>query len=800
MRWIIRLIAVLAVLVVIVAAGGYVWLRGSLPDIDGNRSVAGITAPVEIIRDRHGVPHIIGQTQEDAFFGLGYVHAQDRLWQMEVNRRLGAGRLSEVIGADLLELDKRMRVLGVYHAARQNYANLDGETRAILEAYAKGVNAFIVSRDLVQRPLPPEFIILGNEPEPWTPADSLVWGKMMALSLSVNMTDELLRAHLLQVLKPDQVADLYPGYPHPSEHRLGEFAALYETLPWLAAWRALMPGGDDANGSNGSNNWVVSGARTATGKPLLANDPHLGLSVPAVWYFAHVAAPGLNVIGATLPGIPAVLIGRNDRIAWGFTNTYGDVQDLFVERVVDGDPTRYESPDGPRPFGVREEIINVKDGEPVRLAVRLTRHGPVVSDLMSEAHRERMGNHVLALAWTALAEDDTTARAPLEMGRARNWREFTDALRLFAGPQQNMVYADIDGHIGLYAPAHIPRRHAENGIRGALPSPGWDARFDWAGLLPFEQLPHRYDPAGGAIATANNAIVDTDYPHHITYDWEHPYRIRRIDELLAARNKHSINSFVRAQSDNVSTMARDFIALLANAKPLSAAGGRALEMLKAWHGDMDLNRPEPLLFSHWYGGLEARVYADELGPLFAESRRLRPLFMQRALTTRPKWCDDVTSDAVETCDDLIALALEESVRALSEEYGDDMTKWRWGDAHYAHMKHLPFSFIPVLNRIFDLRIDASGGPFTVNRGDYNVGDKQAPFAQIHGASLRAIYNLDDLDRSLYIHTTGQSGNPLSRFFDNFVRPWRDIEYIPMTTARRDYAAGARGTLVLTPAP
>ena len=623
---------------------------------------------------------------------------------------------------------------------------------------------------------------------------------MMALSLNVNMTEELLRAHLLQVLEPDQVADLYPGYPHPSEHRLEEFGTLYQTLPWLGAWRALTRRGDDANRGNGSNNWVVSGARSATGKPLLANDPHLGLSVPAVWYLAHLSAPGLNVIGATLPGIPAVLIGRNDHIAWGLTNTYGDVQDVFVERVDDDDPNRYESPDGARPFQVREEIIEVKEGEPVHLAVRLTRHGPVFSDLMSEAHRRQMGDHVLALAWTALAAEDRTARAVLAMGRARNWNGFTDALSFYAGPQQNMVYADIDGHIGLYVPGHMPQRRAENRIRGALPSPGWDARFDWAGFVPFAQLPQRYDPASGTIATANNAIVDAGYPHHITYDWQHPYRIRRIEELLAAREEHSVESFALAQADSVSTMARDFVALLADARPRSAAGVQVLEMLRAWNGDMDRGRPEPLIFSHWYGALEARVYADELGPLFHQLRRLRPLFMHRVLTSRRTWCDDVTTDGVESCDTLIAHALDETARALAEAHGDDPTEWRWGSAHYAHMKHLPFSFIPLLNRIFDLRIATDGGPYTVNRGNYNVGDEAAPFAQIHGASFRAIYDLEDLDRSLYLHTTGQSGNPLSRFFDDFLRPWRDIDYIPMTTARRDYAADAYGTLVLTPAP
>jgi len=797
MRWVVRVLAALVVALIVVVGAGYVWLRGSLPSLDGKASVAGITAPIEIIRDRAGVPHIVAQSRNDAFYGLGYTHAQDRLWQMEVNRRIGAGRLSEFMGETTLQLDRNMRVLGVYHSAKQNYANLDPETRGAFEAYAKGVNAFIATRDFVRRPLSPEFIILGVEPEPWTPADSLVWGKMMALSLSVNMSDELLRAHMAQVLDPDQLADIFPGYPHPDEHELGPLAEIYESIPWIAAWRALAMKSD---GDNGSNNWVVSGARTATGKPILANDPHLGLSVPSIWYFAHLSAPGLDAIGATLPGIPAVLVGRNKRIAWGFTNTYGDVQDVFIERVAGGDRTRYQSPDGSRPFLVREETIKVKDSDPVRLAVRTTRHGPVISDLMSEKRQKQMGDFILALAWTALGEKDTTARAILRIQRADNWDEFVDALRDYAGPQQNMVYADVDGHVGFYAPALIPLRDPANKILGTLPAPGWDAKYDWKGFLPFDELPHQIDPPGGTIATANNAIVDSRYPYHITFDWEHPYRIRRIHELLAARDKHSVESFRRAQGDNVSTMARDFLVALLKSNPPGEGSRRALELLRAWDGDMDLNRPEPLIFSHWYRQLEIRIYADELGSLFRESWHYRPLFVQRALSDRQVWCDDVTTDVAETCDQAIASALEQTVEELTEEHGKDMAKWRWGDVHYAHMKHLPFTFVPVLNKIFDLRIDASGGPYTINRGGYSVTNKKAPFAEIHGASFRVIYDLDDLDRSLYMHTTGQSGNPISQFFDNFVRPWRDIEYISMTTSKRDYSAGSHGTLVLTPAP
>ena len=425
MRWVVRSFAVLVAVLLVAAAVGYVWMRGSLPELDGTVSAVGIAAPVEIIRDRNGVPHVVARSRDDALYGLGYVHAQDRLWQMEVNRRIGAGRLSEVLGKYTLTLDRTMRVLGLYRSAQRNYANLDAATRRALESYAAGVNTFIASRDFLRRPLPPEFIVLGVEPEPWGPEDSLVSGKMVAFELSVNMREELLRASLAQILDPQQLADIYPAYPHPDAHQLGALSDLYASIPWGAAWRALTTRSDR---ENGSNNWVISGGHSATGKPILANDPHLRLSAPSVWYLAHLVAPGLNAIGATMPAMPSVVLGRNDRVAWGFTNTYGDVQDVFIERAVDGDPGRYVSPDGPRPFEVHEEVIRVRGEQSVRLAVRATRHGPVISDLMSEEHRAQLGNITLSLAYTALDDNDSTVRALLGIQEAGDWQEFSAAL------------------------------------------------------------------------------------------------------------------------------------------------------------------------------------------------------------------------------------------------------------------------------------------------------------------------------------------------------------------------------------
>ena len=796
MYWVVRSVAAFAALALAVAAA-YVWMLGSLPDADGDLTASGIAAPLEITRDRHGVPHVEAKSRDDALFGLGYAHAEDRLWQMEVSRRVGAGRLSEVLGRRALALDRIMRVLGTYRSAQRNYASLDPGTRRALDSYAAGVNGFIATRDMLRRPLPPEFILLGVRPEPWMPEDSLVCGKTMAFDLSVNMREELLRAHLAQILAPDQVADIYPSYPHPDSHELGSLTDLYASMPWDAAWRALDRRG---NQESGSNNWVVAGGRSATGKPILANDPHLRLVAPSVWYLAHVSAPGINVIGATLPGIPAVILGRNDRLAWGSTNTYGDVQDVFVERLVEGDPSRYLSPDGATQFEVREEVIRVRGELPVRLPVRRTRHGPVISDLMPEQDRERLGDSVLAVAWTALHDRDASYRALLGLQGASDRQEFEAALRDFVGPQQNMVYADVDGNVGFVAPAWLPRRHPANRLRGAYPSPGWDALYDWNGFLPFEELPRQFNPPGGLIATANNPIVGSDYPHHITFDWEETYRIRRIRELMSADPAHSIEDARRAHGDGVSPMAQDFLGFLLDADPLSDRAAQAIAMLSAWDGDMDANRPEPLIFSYWYRQLESEIYADEFGSVFAEARRNRPTFIWNVLNDRQVWCDNVGTATVEACDQIVSSALAKAVGDLAEEYGSDMSAWRWGDAHYARMRHLPFTVVPLVNDFVDVRIPVSGGPYTVNRGNYDSSDEQSPFAMTHGASFRAIYDLNDLDRSVYILVPGQSGNPLSPDYRSFVEPWRNIEYIPMTTDRSVYTAGARGTVVLSPAP
>ena len=792
MRWLVRGIAALVVLILVAGGGGYLWLRGSLPQIDGRIQVSGLSGPVEIVRDRNGIPHIFARSAIDAQFGLGFVHAQDRLWQMEMNRRIGAGRLSEVVGEAGLTVDRFLRTLGIYRQAERTFDNLDIETRAGLEAYAAGVNAFLETRS---GPLPPEFLILRHTPERWRPADSLVWVKMMAWDLSGNWGGELLRARMARRLTPRQIGDLYPPYPEGGIVALKDYAALLGDLR-LDALQAALPAPPDPN--NGSNNWVLSGTRTATGKPLLANDPHLGLGAPSLWYFAHLNAPGLDVIGATLPGVPTVVLGRNDRIAWGFTNTGPDTQDLFIERIDPANPKNYLTPTGSQPFETRREVISVKGGEDVILNVRETRHGPVISDILDDAGEVVGEREVLAFAWTALRDDDLTAQASRKLNQARNWDEFVAALRDFHSPQQNIVYADVDGNIGFYAPARVPLRDPRNTLRGMMPAPGWTGENDWVGFIPFNELPNAFNPQGGAIATANNQIVPDDYPYFITAEWSAPYRAERIKELLNAREKHSIQSFKDMQGDVRSPFARIFLPYLLEAQVTGEAASEALTLLRAWDGTMDRDRPEPLIFSAWYRELTRLVYADELGDLFEDYWGFRPVFMANVLSGDGQWCNDIGTGPRETCAERISLALDRALAALQDDYGDDIGDWRWGDAHSAHSEHRPFSGQPVVGALFDIDLPSGGDAETLNAARFSIADPENPFRQFHGPSLRAIYDLGDPNRSLFIHSSGQSGNILGGYRD-FAEIWRNVEYVPMTTDRREIEIDAKGTLILEPA-
>ncbi len=804
-----RLVLALVALAVVAVAGAYFYLQRSLPTDEGEIRLGGLLRPVEVLRDNYGIPHITASSLEDAIYALGFVHAQDRLWQMEVSRRTAAGRLAEVFGEGAIETDRFLRTLGVRRSAEANFAKLDKETRALLETYAAGVNAFIDTRPV----LPIEFWLTGAQPEPWTPADSLGWIKMMAWDLGGNWRNELLRMRLSKTLALARIHDFLPPYPGESPLEITDLRRLYNSIekdgvrlagksgsgPKFTSQKKFGPDPDFPVDGLGSNNWVVSGARSSTGKPLLANDPHLGLTAPAVWYFAHIAAPGFDAIGTTLPGVPSIVLGRNAHFAWGFTNTGPDVQDLYIERL-DG-AGNYLTPEGPKPFALRDEVIKVRGGEDVHLQVRVSRHGPVISDVSRIAQEAAPRGHVIAMQWTALRDDDLTMQSAVKIARATDWPGFLAALRDYHTPQQSMVYADKQGNIGFVAAGRVPLRKPDNDLKGLAPAPGWLAKYDWAGFLPFDELPRSYNPADGTLMSANHRITPPGYAHHITSEWQPPYRANRITELLGAVRSHSVGSFARIQGDVVSLPVRDLLPRFARVTPRNEESRRALALLAKWDGAMAAARPEPLILSAWWREFSRAIYADELDDAFRGNWLLRAQFITNVLNDKDRqgrWCDNARTKGAETCDELLAAALDAALADLRKRYGEDMSAWRWGTAHFARHEHRPFGRVSWLAPWFDITVPTPGDAFTVNVGRNRLDDAARPFANTHAASLRAIYDLADMDKSLYIHSGGQSGNVFSPHYKAFTQAWARGDYIPMVTDRKKIEAGGVKRLKLVP--
>jgi penicillin amidase len=760
--------------------GAAIW--ASLPRLDGRVEIEGASAPVEILRDAWGVPRIRAASAEDAYLGLGYVHAQDRLWQMELRRRVAQGRLSEILGAGGLPTDRLMRTLGLYRRAEAAVAHLPDEARRYLESYARGVNAWLRRHRAL---LAPELLLLWHAPEPWTVADSLAFTRLMALDLGENWRTELLRARLARVVSAEQLADLFPPPDDRAPITIDPRQLAGLDLERLAA--ALPPAPPPGLGSNV---WVVDGGRSASGQPLLANDPHLGLDLPGPWYLAGLEAPGLSVIGGTMPAMPIVVAGRNARLAWGLTNTGPDTQDLFVERLDPADPSRYLTPDGSAAFALRRETIAVRFGAPEQLLVRETRHGPVLSDL-GDPSGLTASDRVLALAWTALDEDDVTLIAGFGLATAGSAQEVDAALAPFGSPQQNVVYATTGGDIGLVAPGRVPIRRAGD---GAVPVEGADGRHDWIARIPYPELPRLARPPSGQIVNANNRLVGPEYPFLIARDWDPGLRARRIEAMLDGRSALTAEDFAAMQADRRSTLADDMLPFLLEAAAARATLPDLVEALGRWDRRMAPDRPEPLAFAAWYHELAATVYADELGPLLEAYRGQRAGFMRLALGRRQVWCDDVATAAVESCEQRIALAWQRATSRLRETYGADWRAWRWGKAHELVISHEPLGRLPVLGALFRISLERGGDGSTVDVAHYRAASDGTSFVSRSGPSYRMIVDLADPDGSLFIAPTGQSGHRLSPHWRDLTAIWSSGGYIPM---RQSVAAAHR--LVLAPA-
>ncbi len=809
-KWFRRGAAVVLALLLLALLGGWVYSRRVLPQTEGALALPGLRGPVQIERDANGIPTLRAGSTRDLMYALGVVHAQDRLWQMETHRRIGAGRLAEAFGPGALDTDRFLRILGVRRVAQAQWDRTQGEAREVLQAYADGVNA-VLHRALAARP--PEFVILGLQPEDWSPVDSLAWSIMMAWDLGANWSTELLRLRLALKMPKARIDQLLPPYPGEQPLPSQDYAALYRSLDLAGSvvasdaglTRLLAAAPPSGVEGVGSNNWVLAGTRSATGMPLLANDPHLKLSAPALWYFARLEAPGYKAAGATLPGLPGVVLGQNEHIAWGFTNTGPDVQDLYLERIKPDAGTHYQTPDGWARFESRQETIRVKGRPDETISVRASRHGPVVSDagVADDAIGPKVRpGYALALRWTGLDVDTDPIGTSLRMVRSRSAAEFMAAARGWVAPMQNMVVADDQGHIGYIAPGRVPVRKAGNDLMGLAPAPGWDARYDWDGWLPSDALPQQLDPARGYVATANQKVVPPDYPHFLSAQWALPYRQQRIEQMIEARPRHTLADLRGMQADVRSLGAPRLLPRLLRARSTHALAAAAQQQLVGFDGTMAADKPAPLIFWAWSRQLSLRVLSDELGPaLYDRTLSQRGYFdaLEGVLERDDAWwCDDKSTPEVETCAQQVDAAFDAALAELQALQGPDVSGWQWGRAHQARSEHRPFSRVAVLARLFELRAPVGGDAYTVNasrvsqKADATTGEF---YLDEHGPSLRALYDLADLRRSRVMHSTGQSGIAWSPLYRSFVQAWARVEDVPL------WADGpAAQTLLLQPAP
>ncbi len=750
------------------------WAKSTLPRTNGDVVVSGLHASVSIYRDNNAVPYIHADNADDAYAALGFVHAQDRLWQMEMMRRLIKGRLSEIFGLPTLSSDRFMRLLGFNHLVKQQFKQLEPATRRALSAYAQGVNSWINSH---HQALPPEFALLAFEPEPWRPEDSLLWGRLMALRLSGNWRDELLRTRMLETLTDQQILTFwYPDEPSDmsvADQNLDQQRQLVVTrfVDDLLAVTPPLP----STPRGASNAWVVSGAHTETRKPILANDPHLGLSLPSLWYLAHLETPAFSRTGATVPGVPFMILGHNTHAAWGFTSTQSDQQDIVIERVSD-DGRNYQTSRGEFvPFKLRQEAISIHGQADEVLTIRETVHGPIISDLVGDAQAVTGADTVLALSATFLSATDTTPDAMMGMNAATNWAAFLQPLARFQSPQVNLVYADVAGTVAFVSPGQIPIRNAG---RGRFPVPGWSTQYDWNGFIPFNDLPRSVNPPEGRIVSANNRIVSDDYPYFISDDWAPPYRAKRIFQLLDALAPLSASDMEDIQRDSVSEMARELLPYMTALAPRNPRAAEAISRLARWNGTMSMGDVEPLLFYAWLRELNRAIYRDELGELFPEAYALRPKFIVNVLRDNRQWCDDTSTQDVETCEQILEGALVRAITQLRTMGSDGKPVRRWGEVHQASFRHTLFSQLPFLSGIWgDRRASVNGGNYTVNRAATRIANSDAPYEDIHGAGYRAVYDLSDLSQSRFIIATGQSGNPLSTHYDDLLPVWAKGQYV-----------------------
>jgi len=879
------LISWLLVAAIALSAGGVLltgWiLVRAQPQRSGTLHVSGLADTVTIRRDDNGFVHIYASSPHDLFLAQGYVHASERMWQMEIFRRIGAGRLAELFGESQLDTDRFIRTLGWRHAAEGDIAGSPPEVAEVLEAYSEGVNAWLAENRYLSLPFVVTGLLSGKggfpdgyRPEPWTPADSAVFAKVQGWTLSGNFSSELFRFLLARKVDPQAVDELHAPYPADHPTIVGDQSAASgandrSSSSGTQAGAAAIPGdalaaadpealsrllavsgevtaalgGQPSTalgpGGAGSNEWAVAPTRSTTGFALLANDPHLAVSMPSVWFVVGLHCRPLtgacpyDVAGVSFPSVPAVILGHNRHLAWGATNSGPDVQDLFLEKLAPGDPTRYEYMGELLPFETRRETIAVAGAKDVELTVRSTVHGPVIDDVVKPlASLDEDGGglgepgYVLALRWTALVGAEGNLATFLLLDRARDYEEFQAALRDFGGPSQNFLYADDAGHIAYQLAGRIPIR--AGGRDGSLPAPGWDGTADWTGYVPFDELPRLLDPASGAIVTANNAPVGADYPYFLGREWDAGYRAARISQLLAEKKRFSPDDFQAMQLDDRLLRADPLIAAVADAAPATADGRIVRARVAQWDGSTPVDSLGAAAGEVFAYRLVRDVFDDELGAgsekdalarRYVGSRNVRQVMVGfltdvRAGKEPARWWDDVSTEEVEAPADIIARALDEAGAELRAVLGEP-DRWMWGRLHRMVYREqtLGSSGIAPLEWLLDRGPEPVGGSGDAINDtvwtpsvaypdpydpDYRPADLLGVFETFISPSYRGVYDTGDWDAARIVSTTGQSEHPLDGHFADLIDPWLAGELLPFPFSDSAVTQATTQTLTLAP--
>ncbi|MRX72445.1 penicillin acylase family protein [Bacillus lacus] len=734
----------------------YHYTNRSLPVSSGQLVIPGLKEKVTVSRDEKGVPHVYAENEQDLYIAQGYVQAQDRLFQMDLSRRQASGTLSEAVGEAAVDRDKFFRTLGLRRAAEKSYQNYEHNSKKVLQWFADGVNAFI--QDASQKgSLPPEFTVLGYQPQPWTPVDSLTIGKYMAFDLGGHWSGQAFRYWALQTFPKEKAMELFPSYPKDAPHILESYQQAKLDLEDSFTSAVIPPE------HNGSNNWVLSGSKSASGKPLLADDPHLSLGTPSIWYQMHLATDALNVSGVIFAGIPGIILGHNKHIAWGVTNTGPDVQDLYIEKRHPNDPHVFLYNEKWEKANVIEEPIRVKNGTAIPYEVIETRHGPIISEF---AHDQKKRT-ALSMKWTAL-QPSAELQAILNMNKAQNWNEFEKALEDFHVPAQNFVFADIHGNIAYKANGKIPIRKKGDGM---LPVPGWTDEYEWEGFIPYEKLPKSVNPEKGYIATANNKVVSDSYPYHISHHWAQPYRYMRIAEFLEEKETYTLDDMQNLQMDIKNLYAKEFLPrflMKLQALPLTEIEEAALRELTNWDGQDDKNSPAPLIFHLWMKQIADVLFKDsipkKMDKLFEGKQSITDELLRRSFSEKdPVWIKEKGG-----INKVLAVSFHQTINKLDEQYGNDPATWKWGHYHQLDFPHPLSSASGLLKSILNpvKPTPLGGSQITVMAANYG----QDGIVR-HGASWRFTIDMADSSKGHHIVGPGQSGHFRSRWYHDQYQDW-----------------------------